>query len=74
MAENTMLLTMAKLLWSFDVVAPPGLDTSVDRAFKDAILTGPKEFAVDFKVRGEARREVILATRARANEYLKALE
>ena len=74
MAENSMLLTMAKMLWSFDIVGPAGLDTSVDTAFKDAILTGPKSFPVDFRVRGSTRREVLLSDWAKADQYLKAYE
>lgn len=74
MAENSMLLTMAKLLWSFDIVGPANLDTSVDTAFKDAILTGPKIFPVDFRVRGVTRRMVILSEWTKADGYLKAYE
>ena len=74
MAENSMLLAMAKLLWAFEMVGPADLDTSVNTAFKDAILTGPEMFPVDFRVRGPARREKILTGWAKADEYLKAYE
>ncbi|KAK1990898.1 cytochrome P450 [Colletotrichum falcatum] len=77
MAENSMLATMSKLLWCFDVVvpgdrAPP--DTSVHTAFKDAILTGPKPFDVGFAVRGERRRKVLVDEWHKADAWLRRFE
>lgn len=74
MAEHSMLITMFKLLWSFDIVAGGTLDTAVQTAFKDAILTGPKEFAVDFRLRRENRREAIENEWRKADEFLKRFE
>ncbi|KAH6651500.1 cytochrome P450 [Truncatella angustata] len=74
MAENSMIMTMSKLLWSFDIIAKKKLDTAVQTAFKDAILTGPKEFPVDFKVRSENRREVIEQDWKKADGFLKQFE
>lgn len=75
MAENSMMLAMSKLLWAFDIVAGQGLvDTAVQTAFKDAILTGPKEFAVDFQIRDAHRREVVMKQWEKADEYLKRFE
>lgn len=75
MAENSLMLTMSKLLWTFDIVAKQGpVDTAVQTAFKDAILTGPEEFAVDFQIRDGHRREVVMKGWEKANEYLKRFE
>lgn len=74
MAENSMLITMSKLLWSFDIVAGAELDTAVQTAFKDAILTGPKEFSVDFKVRSESRRSTIEDEWKLADKFLQRFE
>ncbi|KAK7757330.1 hypothetical protein SLS62_000880 [Diatrype stigma] len=75
MAENSLMLTMSKLLWAFDVVAIQGLvDTDVQTAFKDAILTGPEEFAVDFQIRDGHRKEVVMKEWEKADEYLKRFE
>lgn len=74
MAESSMMLTMSKLLWCFDIVAERELDTGVHTAFKDAILTGPKHIPVNFKVRGEDRRAVIEQDWKRADEFLKRYE
>lgn len=74
MAENSMMMTMSKLLWSFDIVAEKKLDTAIHTAFKDAILTGPKDFPVDFRVRSESRRKVIENEWQKADEFLKRFE
>ncbi|KAK6086175.1 Fumitremorgin C synthase 4 [Seiridium cupressi] len=74
MAENSMMMTMSKLLWTFDIIAEKKLDTAIHTAFKDAILTGPKEFPVDFRIRSESRREVIEDEWKRADEFLKQFE
>jgi cytochrome P450 len=74
MAENSMMLTMSKLLWCFDIVAEKPLDTAVHTAFKDAILTGPKHIPVNFKVRGEDRKAIIEQDWKKADEFLKQFE
>jgi len=61
MAENSMLIAMAKLVWTFQI-DPLGrredLDFSVRTGFKDAILTAPDEVGMKFEVRG-GRRDVV---------------
>ena len=76
MAENSMLLAMAKLAWAFTIRAPGkgGLDTKMETAWKDAILTGPKEVPLEFEVRGEERRRVIEREWVKADGFLKAFE
>ncbi|KAK1478517.1 cytochrome P450 [Colletotrichum cuscutae] len=72
MAENSMLMTMSKLLWCFDIVAGDTMpDTSMQTAFKDAILTGPKAFDVSFKVRGEDRQKHLVEEWTKADAWLK---
>ncbi|OLN93206.1 Fumitremorgin C synthase 4 [Colletotrichum chlorophyti] len=75
MAENSMLMTMSKLLWYFDIV--PGErkpDTAVHTGFKDAILTGPKAFDVTFKVRSEERKKILMREWNKADEWLQKFE
>ncbi|KAI0454974.1 cytochrome P450 [Xylaria acuta] len=72
MAENSMMMTMAKLVWSFDVVAARGatqLDTSV-HAWTDAVLISPKHFDVQFVLRSEDKRDVIECEWQRADAFL----
>ncbi|KAK1675482.1 cytochrome P450 [Colletotrichum godetiae] len=75
MAENSMLMTMSKLLWCFDVVPGNTMpDTSMQTAFKDAILTGPKAFDVSFKVRGKGRQRHLVEDWTKADKWLKRFE
>ena len=76
MAEKSLLLSMAKLLWAFDI-KPTGkgiLDTSIGTAFKDAILIGPKEVSIDFNQRDESRRDVIVREWEQADAFLRTFD
>lgn len=46
------------------------LDTNVETGFKDAVLTGPKESKIEFKVRGEAKEALICKEWERADAVL----
>lgn len=76
MAENSMMMTMAKLVWAFDVVPGEGgiHDVSMQTAFKDAILSGPKEFNVKFKVRDGRKKEIIERKWREADLFLSRFE
>ena len=76
MAENSMLITMAKLLWCFDVLpaADEKLDVDVRTAYRDSILTGPKLFPVKFVLREEKKRNVIQQEWERADAFLRRYE
>lgn len=55
------MLNMAKLVWLFNIrpASPETLDTSMEGAFTDGFVLGPKRFSVKFIIRSEARREVM---------------
>jgi cytochrome P450 len=76
MAEKSLLLSIAKLLWAFDISPTEKgvMDTSVETAFKDAILTGPKKVGIDFNLRDEVRRDVIAREWGRADSFLRTFE
>ncbi|KAF2677370.1 cytochrome P450 [Lentithecium fluviatile CBS 122367] len=77
MAENSMLLAMAKVVWAFDIVSLEGegeLDLSMETGFTDAFLTAPKEGRIGFEIRGERRREVVEREWERADGLLKRFE
>ncbi|KAL6250787.1 hypothetical protein RBB50_003090 [Rhinocladiella similis] len=68
LAENSLLILTARLLWAFDVL--PAIDKATGQPVKydvwnynPARLFGPKPFPVDFKVRSEERKKIILAAR-----------
>ncbi|KAI3397918.1 hypothetical protein diail_10087 [Diaporthe ilicicola] len=76
MAENSSMMTMAKLMWSFDVVyggiGKPDVD--VRSAWRDSILTGPKPFPVRFVPRSEKKRDVIKQEYEKADLFLRKFE
>lgn len=74
MAENSMLLAMAKIIWAFDIVAEEKLDTNLQTAWKDAILTAPKDMPITFRVRSEKRREVLEKEWQSADKFLERFE
>lgn len=76
MAENSSMMTMAKLMWSFDVVyAGVGKpDVNVQSAWRDSILTGPKPFPVKFVPRSEKKRNIIREEWEKADQFLRKYE
>lgn len=75
MAENSVLMAMAKIIWAFDVVSPGGPpDTDAKRAFKDGVVVGPHEFPLKFVLRNEAKRESIQHEWDEADRFLSRYE
>ncbi|KLU90241.1 cytochrome P450 3A24 [Magnaporthiopsis poae ATCC 64411] len=75
MAETSVMLSTAKLLWAFDVRSPaPRVDTGVRTAFSDSILMGPNKFPVVFEVRSESKREVIRREWEKADAFMGRFE
>lgn len=76
MAENSSMMTMAKLIWSFDVVYGGGgrPDVDVRTAFRDGILIGPKPFPVRFVPRSEAKKDIIRKEWEKADRFLGKFE
>ncbi|KAF6822195.1 cytochrome p450 [Colletotrichum plurivorum] len=59
-AENQVTMTMAKLVWGFDIAPRGALDLSIETGFNSAFITAPEPFDVDFSPRGETRKGKIL--------------
>ncbi len=74
MAENSLMLTTSKLVWAFNINPGRNLDTDARTGFKDAILTGPRDFPVQFDVRSDRRKKVIIDEFARADAFLSRYE
>lgn len=65
LAENSLFLLTARLLWAFDVRATmdsaTGQKVKYDTwAYEPRLIYGPKPFPVDFKIRDEKRKQEIL--------------
>ncbi|KAL2110450.1 hypothetical protein VUR80DRAFT_1165 [Thermomyces stellatus] len=59
-AQNSVLVAVAKLLWTFDIVVPEPLDTSIETAFNTGLVLSPNPFKVDFVVRDETKKEAVI--------------
>ncbi|KAF1842792.1 cytochrome P450 76C3 [Cucurbitaria berberidis CBS 394.84] len=79
LAENSMFIVLAKVLWAFDILPPIGqdgqeevVDTSDDAFDPAGSTTMPKPYRVRWKVRSEKIRETILkeAQEAKRNGYV----
>ncbi|KAI0532067.1 cytochrome P450 [Xylaria digitata] len=75
LAQKSLLLTMAKVVWCFDIeaISPDRIDTSVD-GFHAGMLMGPKPWQARFRVRGEDKKCIIEQEWKKADAYLKGFE
>jgi hypothetical protein len=61
-ARNSILLTVSKLLWAFDIVPSPGvkkLDLGIETGYIAALTIKPKPFNVEFKLRAAEKEATI---------------
>lgn len=65
LAENSLFITLAKILWAFDIKPPIGADGREqemdvsDNAYEEGVNTLPKQFKVRFLPRSAQREEVV---------------
>lgn len=61
MADNSMRLALAKLVWAFDFGQgrDGAIDSNILTAFNDGLSMGPKKFDAGIRVRSSERAEVI---------------
>ncbi|OGM48636.1 hypothetical protein ABOM_002069 [Aspergillus bombycis] len=81
LAENSLLINIAKLVWAFDITpgADPAtgrqlshqeIDDNVGRAWTNGFLIAPKPFPLSLSLRSEKHGEVIEREHEEANETL----
>ncbi|OJJ33663.1 hypothetical protein ASPWEDRAFT_173101 [Aspergillus wentii DTO 134E9] len=58
LAENSLFITIAKILWAFNIVAAEKVDLS-DDAYEPGMMTIPKPFSVRFESRSAEVEEVV---------------
>lgn len=75
LAERSVLLVAARVLWAFDIIPAKdalGRDIEVSAdpatAYHHNVVGSPKPFPVQFKVRSEQRRKTIEASFKNAQE------
>ncbi|KAI0469924.1 cytochrome P450 [Xylariaceae sp. FL0804] len=72
--HTNLLLTAAKIVWAYNVLAPPGgVDLSIETGFFDNTVTTPVNPRVVFRLRDEKRREGLVEDLARAEAISKEL-
>ncbi|GKZ48832.1 hypothetical protein AbraIFM66951_001073 [Aspergillus brasiliensis] len=61
LAENSLMINMAKMAWLFDIKPDSSSpwDVSMSSAFSDGFLVAPKKFPVQFVVRSDHRMQVM---------------
>ncbi|KAJ5564642.1 hypothetical protein N7513_000884 [Penicillium frequentans] len=71
LAENSVLLNMAKMAWLFDIlpISSEPIDTSIRTAFTDGVLIAPHKFPVRFVPRSEQRINVIQGDLEKAKKF-----
>ncbi|KAK5080715.1 hypothetical protein LTR05_008419 [Lithohypha guttulata] len=80
LAENSLLITLAKILWAFEILPPVGkngqpekVDIS-DDSYEDGGNTLPKPYRIRFQVRNERRADVLVADWEQARAGLAQFE
>ncbi|KAH7024594.1 cytochrome P450 [Microdochium trichocladiopsis] len=67
-------LTVAKLLWAFDISAPAGgIDLSIETGFVDGVVTRPAKTPVVLTVRSEERRAALVEDFERTQAVVQGL-
>ncbi|KAJ6003138.1 hypothetical protein N7451_005685 [Penicillium sp. IBT 35674x] len=72
LAENSLMLNIAKMVWLFDIKSASAapLDVDMSSAFSDGFLVAPKKFPVEFVPRSDKRVQVIREEFEKSEEYL----
>ncbi|KAJ5813588.1 uncharacterized protein N7503_000338 [Penicillium pulvis] len=72
LAENSLMLNIAKMVWLFDIKSTSAapLDVSMSSAFSDGFIVAPKKFPVEFVPRSDKRVQVIRDEFEKSEEYL----
>lgn len=73
-AEESLLILAAKVLWAFDIVPTGKVDTDIRTGFKESLLIGPKDLPFEFAVRSEEKRVIIEKEWEKADGYLSRFE
>lgn len=59
LAENTLFIALAKILWAFDILPKPGVQYDIFN-YTEGFNIRPREFECEIRVRSEGHREVLV--------------
>ncbi|KAI6355892.1 hypothetical protein MCOR25_008049 [Pyricularia grisea] len=75
MAEYSVMLVIAKLLWAFEISSPDGkLDTSMETGYDDAFMLAPNPARLSFRLRSQVRGDILQREWKKADEWLARFE
>lgn len=70
-AQNSLLVTMAKLLWAFNMVPVGPIDTNVETSFHGGLVISPENLKVDFVPRSDKHRLALFDDFQRLSHFLE---
>jgi cytochrome P450 len=59
-SQDSLIITMAKLVWTFDITVPEPLDMTMEKGYHGGLVAGPEPFQVSFAPRTETHRHAAL--------------
>jgi hypothetical protein len=68
------MLTMAKIVWAFDITSTQPVDTSMETAFTNGFVVAPKEYPAKFIPRSQDHVRVVEEEALKAEEFLKRFD
>ncbi|KAL1866131.1 hypothetical protein VTK73DRAFT_4876 [Phialemonium thermophilum] len=71
--QQAISITVAKLLWAFDIEAAGPLDTSIETGFHPGLVMGPNPFKVRFIPRSDSRRRAVLEDYRTSEELMSQI-
>ncbi|KAB2573838.1 Cytochrome P450 monooxygenase patH [Lasiodiplodia theobromae] len=75
LAQNSLLVNMAKIAWAFDIVPEKQpVDVDIRTAFTEGMVTTPLNFPVDFKARSPMHAAIVEREFKAADSFLAKLE
>ncbi|KAK5107151.1 hypothetical protein LTR62_001676 [Meristemomyces frigidus] len=74
LAENSLMVNMAKLVWTFDITSTKPADASMETGYTSGFLVCPKKFPAVFTVRSEVKAKISEAEYVKAEQFLSQFE
>lgn len=70
LANNTLFISLAKLLWAFDILPIPGREYDIFD-YTEGFNVRPNKFEIVIKIRSEKHRAVLMKEQTQANQWLE---
>jgi cytochrome P450 len=70
-AQAALVLTVAKILWSYEIVPIGPLDFSIQTGYQDGLVSSPRSVPVEFKLHEDSKRSHIVQDFERTQSILE---